>query len=222
MSTFFNWIKSCFKYYFGKPTNVIISKIEDNCSNIPQDVKKELIQSIIMNKPDKFVEQLNDKKNQVPENVVNELMKSVRFCDSTRVEQIPEENRCIIQLDVCDPMIIKPVEQQTMNKNQPNICIVSEPIMRRNRHIGRKSKTLRKVIATEGIMRKRNVASTKPLQVIPMDILPRANNGATNSSGKQPSFVRRNQFQKSNAKATNRHITANKILKMECKWNQHY
>jgi len=77
MTTIFSWIKQCFSYVFGKTQGELITKINDNVSDLSDQVKQKLIASVMLNKPQQFVEQVTDKLNNIPEKLRDDLMASV-------------------------------------------------------------------------------------------------------------------------------------------------
>lgn len=75
MLSIIRWIGKQFRYFFyGK--DEIIAKINDEQNNIPNDVRTELIQSVIQNKPDRFIKKINE-STKISEHVKTDLMKSV-------------------------------------------------------------------------------------------------------------------------------------------------
>jgi hypothetical protein len=78
MFSIFKWIRECFNYYiFGQMAPVMIAKINDEKNNIAQDVKENLIASIMQNNPAKLIEQINDEKNALPVELKQDLMASI-------------------------------------------------------------------------------------------------------------------------------------------------
>lgn len=78
MFSLFKWIRECFNYYiFGQLAPEMIAKINDEKNNITQDVKDNLIASIMQNNPEKLIEQINDEKNALPVALKQDLMASI-------------------------------------------------------------------------------------------------------------------------------------------------
>jgi hypothetical protein len=78
METICGWIKDCFEFFFALEVKEdLITKINQTSNNLSQDVKQDLISSIMENKPNQFVSKLNDKKNHIPQNFKDELMASM-------------------------------------------------------------------------------------------------------------------------------------------------
>jgi len=80
MSFLFKWIKKCFKYFLlGKVADQLIEKINNDQTLIASEVKSALISSIILNQPDKLLEQIDQLPSQPREELLTCIAKSVHI-----------------------------------------------------------------------------------------------------------------------------------------------
>ena len=96
MSYFFRWIKECFNYYiFGQVKEELVQKISDEKSEISQDVREVLIQSIMQNKPEQLIEQINNYGDKIRDDVKDDLMKSIMKASSMHSSDKYHEEKSI-------------------------------------------------------------------------------------------------------------------------------
>lgn len=77
MFSLFKWIQRCIKYVvFGKEIKEeLVNKINDETNEIPENIKQDLMKSIIENNPEKFIEQIDSSK--LTDKAKTDLMNSI-------------------------------------------------------------------------------------------------------------------------------------------------
>lgn len=90
MASIYKWLKECFNYYIlGQVKEELITKINET-NDITPAVKDDLMSSILLNKPQQLINQINDANNNIPETVKEDLMSSI-----LKVHQ-PHESKPIV------------------------------------------------------------------------------------------------------------------------------
>ena len=120
MTTLFGWIKDCFNYYFfGQVKEELIDKITKD-DEITNDVKDDLVKSIMMDNPTQFVAKMNDGRNRIPTNLKEDLMRSMMRASQMYVS--PIEN-----LNNRENDKYPPVEDEPKNKKKYEPVISEKP-----------------------------------------------------------------------------------------------
>ena len=90
MTSIFNWMRECFNYFvFGQMAEELIVKINDVKNEIPNEVKEDLIASIMLNKPSQLMNQLNDMNNHMPTAIREDLIASVMMAKAPQPATVP-------------------------------------------------------------------------------------------------------------------------------------
>lgn len=90
MSFMFKWLKDCYNYYIlGQIAPELISKINDETTLISQEVKRDLIASIMTNNPTQLVDQINDEKNAIPPHIKEALLQKLQTAVTSQGDHYP-------------------------------------------------------------------------------------------------------------------------------------
>jgi hypothetical protein len=96
MLSLLRWIRNCFRnLIFGKEIKEeLVTKINNVENKIPENVKQDLLASIVANDPQKFVEQIHDGKNQLTDKAKSDLMQSILKASKQCVPIVEPEQVC--------------------------------------------------------------------------------------------------------------------------------
>ena len=89
MSAIFSWLKKVFdRVIFGKISPVLIEKITDEKSQIPPQIKQDLLASIRTNNPDRLLGILQDPNNGIPAPVRSDLTSVIEVATKSEPRQV--------------------------------------------------------------------------------------------------------------------------------------
>lgn len=235
MSSLFRWIKECFNYYIlGYVKEELTAKISDNNTKISPEVKEELLKSIMLNKPTQLVDQINDEKNNIPQELKDDLMNSIMKA-SQQYTQKKNEKEChddYPSTDASKSTVHYPNKQESPHIEK-NWKITFNRVMAQLslnlfiRNLTQSFHNLSEVQDSKDvIVHKRKLSLSG--NYIPKKYL--INCCKRQQKEKQTHNIHRknNRYDMNIYKPyqvnNNRNCLKNKyrILKMECKWNQHY
>lgn len=118
MTSIFKWIKECVNFVFGHTTDELLARINQHSKDLSSETKEQLISSVMLNRPDQFVAQMNN----VPINVRQDLMASVMRASQLYANPLVHAPTVVSvngSVEACDI----PVEEETNNPTPiPTIC----------------------------------------------------------------------------------------------------
>lgn len=234
MLTLMRWIGRQFRYFFyGKEE--IIDKITDEKNNIPNNVRDELIQSVLQNKPEQFLKQVTSEKH-ISEDVRNELLKSVIIhrvqCDNVKQTHcdMSDMNKDIesIYKNMMDDYSANNRKNYPKDFDKNNDVLIKT--MYHCKTLG--EQLVKNTTRTKNWKKKyntvmeqldfKNYISTHAACEVIGNVQPIKTNRRNNTkiANKRERYSK-NRTNRANLNYNNA-CNKNKILKMECKWNQHY